>query len=61
LPSFSIEAKNLVKIYNAIGIEFTPPQTPPLEGRGLKIDISNLAQGVYFIRVGDRFEKFVKM
>ena len=54
------EAKNLVKIYNTLGIEFTPPQTPPLEGRGLKIDISNLSPGVYFIKIGDKFEKFVK-
>jgi hypothetical protein len=61
LPSFSSEAKNMVKIYSTIGIEFTPPQTPPLEGRGLKIDISNLPAGVYFIKIGDKFKKFVKL
>jgi hypothetical protein len=57
----SSEAKNLVRIYNALGIEFTPPQTPPLEGMGLKIDISNLTPGVYFIKIGDKFEKFIKL
>jgi hypothetical protein len=61
ISSFSCLAKNRVKIYNALGIEFTPPQTPPLEGRGLKIDISNLQSGVYFIKIGGKFEKFVKM
>ncbi len=55
------EARNLIKIYNSLGIEFTPPQTPPLEGRGFKIDISYLPTGVYFIKIGDKFEKFVKL
>jgi hypothetical protein len=27
----------------------------------LKIDISNLPAGVYFIKIGDKFEKFVKI
>jgi hypothetical protein len=50
------------EIFNIFGeVQDAPPQTPPLEGRGLKIDISNLAPGVYFIRIGDRFEKFIKM
>ena len=30
-------------------------------GGHLRIDISNLAPGVYFIKIGDKFEKFVKM
>jgi hypothetical protein len=27
----------------------------------IKIDISNLAPGVYFVRIGNKFEKFVKI
>lgn len=27
---------------------------------GLKIDVSNLSPGVYFIKIGDKVEKFVK-
>jgi hypothetical protein len=29
-------------------------------GGFFRVDISNLAPGVYFIKIGDRFEKFVK-
>jgi hypothetical protein len=29
-------------------------------GGVFKIDVSNLAPGVYFIRIGDKFEKFMK-
>jgi hypothetical protein len=52
----------IIEIYNIFGeLQDAPPQTPPLEGRGLKIDVSNLPAGVYFIKIGDKFEKFVKM
>ncbi len=62
----SSEAKNLVRIYNALGENTTPSNLlglPPLlakEGM-IKIDISNLSPGVYFIKIGDKFEKFVKI
>jgi pimeloyl-ACP methyl ester carboxylesterase len=51
-----------IEIFNIFGeLQDAPPQTPPLEGRGLKIDVSNLPAGVYFIKIGDKFEKFMKM
>lgn len=52
------------EIYNIFG-EITAPSNPSLalpEGAGTrKIDISNLAPGVYFIRIGSKFEKFIKI
>jgi hypothetical protein len=56
--------RNLVQVYIAQGEETTPSDLSPAlsEGEGgRKIDISNLPAGVYFIKIGDRFEKFVKI
>ncbi len=55
-----------IEIFNIFGERTTPSNltglTPLLAKEGIiKIDISNLAPGVYFVRVGDRFEKFVKL
>jgi hypothetical protein len=62
-----------IEIYNLFG-EKNPTLSLPIgEGTGkilptgedlggvFKIDVSNLAPGVYFIKIGDIFEKFVKM
>jgi outer membrane protein assembly factor BamB len=62
-----------IEIYNIFG-EKNPTLSLPIgEGTGkvlptgedlggvFKIDVSNLAPGVYFIKIGDKFEKFVKM
>jgi hypothetical protein len=54
------EAKNPVKIYNTFGecvIDLTP--TPLLTGEGLRIDISHLHVGIYFIQIGNYTEKFM--
>jgi hypothetical protein len=51
------------EIYNIFGEVTTlsnPSLTLPVGEGTRKIDISNLAPGVYFVRIGDRFEKFVK-
>jgi hypothetical protein len=54
------------EIYNIFGENTTPSNLsglPPLlakEGM-IKIDISNLPVGVYFIKIGDKFVKFVKI
>jgi hypothetical protein len=59
-----------VKIFNMVGIEVGQSSliVNPNNSNGqagmlnlLKIDISHLIAGVYFIRIGDRVEKFVKM
>jgi len=49
-----------VKIFNMLG-ECVINLTPPLsEGEGVRIDVSHLPPGVYFVRIGSRAEKFVK-
>jgi hypothetical protein len=55
---------NDIEIFNIFGERTTPSDLSPAlsEREGVKrIDISNLVPGVYFIRIGDRFEKFVKI
>jgi hypothetical protein len=55
----------LFEIYN-IFEEKIPPRhfalqnATPQEGN-FKIDVSNLVPGVYFIKIGDKIEKFIKM
>jgi hypothetical protein len=53
-----------VLIFDLLGMEFTTPNlTPTLsEGEGVvRIDVSGLAPGVYFVRVGNVVRKFVKI
>jgi photosystem II stability/assembly factor-like uncharacterized protein len=47
-----------VQVFDMLGIEVV--QLPLIEGNN-RIDISNLPPGFYFIKIGDRVEKFVKM
>ncbi len=53
-----------VRIFNVFGEEVTttPPFGHPfeLEGEALRIDVSALPPGVYFVRVGEKVGKFVK-
>ena len=50
-----------VQIFDMLGIEIKD-LTPALsKGEGVRIDVSKLPAGVYFIRIGTRVEKFVKM
>jgi len=56
----------LVEIYDVMGVliqstKFNLTQHPPLMGERLRIDVANLFPGVYFVKIGDRFEKFVKI
>jgi aquaporin Z len=37
------------------------PLAPSREGETVRVDVSGLSAGVYFIRVGDKVYKFVKM
>jgi hypothetical protein len=61
-----------VKIYNLLGEIQTTPQwaspllrncdTPPWKGvEKVRIDVSILAPGMYFVRVGDKISKFMKL
>ena len=49
-----------VQIFNMLGIEMMTVGTG-LDLSTQRIDISNLPSGVYYIKIGDRVEKFVKM
>jgi hypothetical protein len=62
----TLDARSTLEIFNIFGENTTPPNLsglPPLlvkEGI-IKIDISKLPVGVYFIKIGDKIEKFIKM
>ena len=49
-------------IYDVLGVEqFTLTPALSLKGEGVRIDISGLSPGVYFVRVGDVVRKFVRL
>jgi PKD repeat protein len=48
-----------IKIFDMLGINVSPAGGRIKEGG--RIDISNLSPGIYFIKIGNRVEKFVKM
>jgi hypothetical protein len=54
-----------VLIFDLLGIEITTPAlcaTPPYQGgEKVRIDVSGLLPGIYFVRVGDEVRKFVKL
>jgi hypothetical protein len=53
-----------IQIFDILGIEmsFAGGGVNKVDGGGsIRIDISNLPAGVYFIRIGDKVEKFLKM
>jgi hypothetical protein len=53
-----------VRIYNILGFEFTTPSlrdTPPYQGGEIvRVDVSHLSPGVYFLKIGGKIKKFVK-
>ncbi len=52
-----------VQIFDMLGVEVIHPVSyaaTPQDGN-LRIDISHLPAGVYYVRIGDKVEKFVKM
>jgi photosystem II stability/assembly factor-like uncharacterized protein len=60
-----VENTDIVKIYDVLGVEMmTTPSavaaTPPKDGN-LRIDVSHLSTGIYFIKIGANVEKFVKL
>jgi hypothetical protein len=56
------EESNSLFVYDVLGVcVLTHPLAPSREGESVRIDVSGLAAGVYFVRVGGRMYKFVKM
>lgn len=51
-----------IQVFNMLGVE-VKDLTPALSknGEGVRIDVSDLPAGVYFVRIGGMVEKFVKM
>jgi hypothetical protein len=51
-----------VQIFDILGIEIKDlPPALSINGEGVRIDISHLPAGVYFMKIGGMIEKFVKM
>jgi alpha-tubulin suppressor-like RCC1 family protein len=52
-----------VQIFDVLGIEVSSAGggVNEVDGGGFRIDVSHLAAGVYFIKIGDKVEKFVKL
>ena len=55
---------SVVEIYDMLGVKMqTTPSAPQptLQEGNLRIDVSHLPVGLYYVKIGDRIEKFVKM
>ena len=39
----------------------TPLESPLFKGENIKVDVMGLATGVYFIRINDKMDKFLKV
>jgi len=50
-----------VKLYDVLGIEHPATSWHPSKEGNIRLDISRLSPGVYFVSVGGRMYKFVKM
>jgi len=50
-----------VRIYNIFGQNCNLTPSLSILGEGVRIDVSGLASGMYFVRMGDRVGKFVKL
>ena len=50
-----------VKIYNVFGQRVNLTPALPASREGVRIDVSGLMPGMYFVRIGDRLGKFVKL
>jgi len=54
--------KDAVRVYDVLGVcVLTHPLAPSREGERVRLDVSGLAAGVYFVRSGSKIYKFVKM
>jgi hypothetical protein len=53
-----------VRIFDILGIEQSTPNLTPTLSKGegvLRLDVSSLSPGVYFVRIGNEVRKFVKI
>jgi hypothetical protein len=55
------QANPVIKIYTVLGECVLTHSLTPSEGGYIRIDVSALVPGVYFVRVGGQMYKFVKM
>lgn len=57
-----VDGKVEIEIYDVMGvlIKTTLVETQNIVSRHQRIDISNISPGVYFVKIGDKIEKFVK-
>ena len=53
------------RIFDMLGMEITTPSlsdTPPYQGGEIvRLDISNLSPGIYFVLIDGKFAKFAKI
>jgi parallel beta-helix repeat protein len=52
-----------VLIFDILGMEITTPNLTPTLSKGegaMRLDVSSLSPGIYFVRIGDVVKKFVK-
>jgi hypothetical protein len=62
LEIFNIFGESVARTSPSVQMRSSDPTLALPVGEGtVRIDISNLAAGVYFIKIGDKFEKFVKL
>ncbi len=50
-----------IKIFNVFGQNCNPTPTLPASREGVRIDISSLPRGMYFVRIGETVQKFIKL
>ncbi len=59
--SWELSESVRVDIFNVYGQDVNPSPTLPASREGVRIDVSSLPSGMYFVRIGDSVGKFVKL
>lgn len=50
-----------LEIYDILGLRQSPPNPLLIKSEQLRLDVSSLVPGVYFVKIGNRVQKFVKI
>jgi PKD repeat protein len=59
---YSVDDGSGIQIFDMLGVTVSnPTPTLPASREGVRIDVSYLSTGIYFIKIGNKVEKFVKM